>query len=97
MCKLNDKEPDKIYKGLFNVRISPDLHKKISMEALKEGISLNQYVENCLTRYTTDKQNPKREMHVNIYYKVNNVQKNNYSNINDLWSKSKCDKIFVNS
>ena len=45
MCEEIGKEPDKTYRGLFNVRIDPELHKQIAMEAVKRGISLNQFVE----------------------------------------------------
>lgn len=32
------------YSGKFNVRIPKSLHQKLSIEAEKEGVSLNQYV-----------------------------------------------------
>lgn len=51
-CKEVGKEPDKVYKGSFNVRISPALHKEISLLALKNGESLNQTVEKALKEYT---------------------------------------------
>ena len=44
MCQELGKEPDKEYKGTFNVRVSPDLHKKAVLEAEKRSISLNQFV-----------------------------------------------------
>jgi len=47
-CKELDREPQKTYKGVFNVRIDPELHKKIYKEALKAGISLNAFVQNTL-------------------------------------------------
>lgn len=40
-CKEVGKEPDKEYKGTFNVRISPELHKKLVNVAMKNGDSLN--------------------------------------------------------
>ena len=51
MCEEIGKEPDKTYRGLFNVRIDPELHKQIAMEAVKRGISLNQFVETALKEY----------------------------------------------
>ena len=48
LCKMNGKQPQKAYKGSFNIRISPDLHAKAAREALMEGISLNQYIENAV-------------------------------------------------
>jgi predicted HicB family RNase H-like nuclease len=47
-CKALHREPQKVYKGVFNVRIDPELHKKVYQEALKAGISLNAYVQQAL-------------------------------------------------
>ncbi len=51
-CKEVGKEPDKVYKGTFNVRISPELHKKAALVALKNGDSLNKTIEKALEEYT---------------------------------------------
>lgn len=51
-CKEVGKEPDKVYKGTFNVRISPELHKKAALIALKNGDSLNRTIEKALEEYT---------------------------------------------
>lgn len=48
MCKTFGKEPDKEYKGSFNVRISPDLHKSADFEARKREQSLNQFVSSAI-------------------------------------------------
>lgn len=48
MCAEIEKTPDKEFKGSFNVRISPELHKEISLQAAEEGITLNQYVLKAL-------------------------------------------------
>ena len=48
LCRLNDKEPEKMYKGSFNVRIKPELHRMIVQRALIEGKTLNQCVERCV-------------------------------------------------
>jgi predicted HicB family RNase H-like nuclease len=47
-CKELGREPQKNYKGVFNVRIDPELHKSIYKEALKAGISLNAFIQNTL-------------------------------------------------
>jgi len=49
-CKELGRSPQKTYKGVFNVRIDPNLHKKIYKEALKNGISLNAYIQKALTK-----------------------------------------------
>ena len=48
-CKATDTEPEKQCKGSFNVRIKPNLHRDLILEAKKEKISLNQLVERFLT------------------------------------------------
>ena len=50
-CKAVGKEPDKEYKGTFNVRIQPDLHKKLAVLASKTGESLNTTVERAIQMY----------------------------------------------
>lgn len=50
-CKEVGKEPDKEYKGTFNVRISPELHKKISHIAIKNEETLNATVEKAIKEY----------------------------------------------
>jgi predicted HicB family RNase H-like nuclease len=41
----------KVYKGVFNVRISPKLHKLAYQRALKNNISLNALVGKSLEKY----------------------------------------------
>ena len=48
-CEALGREPQKVYKGVFNVRIEPELHKKVYQEALKAGISLNSFVRQALS------------------------------------------------
>lgn len=50
-CAAHEKCPDKPYKGSFNVRISPELHRELDCMARGEGISMNQMVEKALETY----------------------------------------------
>ncbi|HSF56350.1 MAG TPA: type II toxin-antitoxin system HicB family antitoxin [Algoriphagus sp.] len=50
-CSEIGKKPEKSYKGTFNVRIKPELHKKVARKALRQGYSLNQFVEKALEDY----------------------------------------------
>lgn len=50
MCAYFSRSPDKEYKGNFNVRIDSELHRKASEDAIKQGITLNQYVENAIKK-----------------------------------------------
>ena len=52
-CKEIGKEPDKEYKGTFNVRISPELHKKLVIVAMKNGDTLNATVEKAIRRFVS--------------------------------------------
>lgn len=60
-CVRLGKEPDKSYKGSFNIRISPELHRKAALKAFSENISLNEFVEEAIQRnvveyYTVEKE-----------------------------------------
>ncbi len=48
MCVKEGIEPEKAYKGSFNLRISPKLHKALAIQALEENVSLNRLVERKL-------------------------------------------------
>ena len=50
-CAEIGKEPQKEYSGMFNVRIPPELHRKLSMTAQSEGVSLNKVVEQAISSY----------------------------------------------
>ena len=53
LCKEENKEPEKAYKGSFNVRISPELHQKIAIYAMEHDISLNSFVERSVEKELT--------------------------------------------
>ncbi|MEZ4529294.1 MAG: type II toxin-antitoxin system HicB family antitoxin [Desulfobacterales bacterium] len=52
-CKKIGKKPEKSFKGQFNVRINPELHKKAAEEALHKKISLDKFIENAISRELT--------------------------------------------
>jgi len=54
-CEALGREAQKVYKGVFNVRIEPELHRKVYSEALKAGVSLNSFVKQALTREVSKK------------------------------------------
>lgn len=49
-CHQLGKDPDKAYKGSFNVRVKPAIHRLISTRAQALKISLNQYIERVLEK-----------------------------------------------
>ena len=54
-CRELGREPQKTYKGVFNVRIDPRLHKRIYEEALKAGMSLNAFIQQTLSKEVLSK------------------------------------------
>ena len=48
MCRETATEPEKAYKGSFNVRVSPELHKRLVVCAMAQQKSLNSFVESAL-------------------------------------------------
>ena len=50
-CESMGKEPEKEYRGTFNVRIQPLLHKKLVVFALKNGETLNSVVGKAIENY----------------------------------------------
>lgn len=50
-CKEVGRSPEKEYKGTFNVRISPELHKRIAQCAFKDDCSLNAEVEKAIIAF----------------------------------------------
>lgn len=47
-CAEIGKQPQKEYSGLFNVRISPELHREVSVFAQAAGVTLNKAVEQAI-------------------------------------------------
>ena len=55
MCENTGKIPDKEYSGTFNVRIPPELHKKVAEEALKNESTINTIVRSALENHFSTK------------------------------------------
>ena len=50
-CLQMGKEPEKAYKGTFNVRIAPALHRKLAVYSESNGKTLNSTVEEAIRNY----------------------------------------------
>ena len=50
LCEENSRPIQKTYKGSFNIRISPELHRKAVQTSLKRGLSLNQLVHAAIEK-----------------------------------------------
>ncbi len=54
LCRKTGKNPDKEFKGSFNVRLAPELHRKAAIAAKKRRLTLNQYVTEAIYRSVED-------------------------------------------
>ena len=50
LCEMEGKVPEKAYKGSFNVRVSPELHRQAAQYAAAHQMSLNGFVESSIKR-----------------------------------------------
>lgn len=53
-CADRGEDPEKPYSGKFVVRVEPELHKNITIEARKKGKSLNVWVKDALSKALKD-------------------------------------------
>ena len=49
-CAERGEDPDKPYSGKFMVRVEPELHKRIAIEARTKGASINSLVSEALSK-----------------------------------------------
>jgi len=49
-CAELGREPEKPFKGSFNVRIAPELHERVMIAATQHGMSLNRFVAETLSQ-----------------------------------------------
>ena len=51
LCQDKSIEPDKSFKGSFNVRTGSELHRKVAIYAKEQGVNLNKVVTEALEQY----------------------------------------------
>jgi predicted HicB family RNase H-like nuclease len=49
-CEEKGISPEKPFKGSFNVRVKPTIHRLAWQKAIQQGVSLNKYIELTLER-----------------------------------------------
>ena len=54
-AEAENSEPEKAYKGSFNIRVSPELHKQAAICAMAQQVSLNTLVEDALREYVAER------------------------------------------
>lgn len=84
ICEEFNKTPDKEFKGSFNVRISPELHKKLAFRAADSGKKLNQCIVEAVENYLEERE---KDIVICIpypekIYSINNVYNDkSYNNV----------------
>lgn len=49
-CKKRKEKPEKTFSGTFNLRIPPDLHARLALQAKSLGVSLNSFIAQTLNQ-----------------------------------------------
>jgi len=65
-CEELGKEPNKTYKGSFNVRIPTDLHKAAAISAAILNVSLNDFVRIALNYALSHKEDINKDFRTDI-------------------------------
>jgi predicted HicB family RNase H-like nuclease len=47
-CREQGREPEKPFSGNILIRTSPELHRRIALEAARRHVSMNTYVQEAL-------------------------------------------------
>ena len=94
--KKSEKLLEKEYKGTFNVRIDPALHKKLANIAMKNGDTLNASVEKAISSYVYNEKRISEYLHRGKILKdlknesIYRYEGENYYNSNVVHFKQKC-------
>jgi predicted HicB family RNase H-like nuclease len=54
MCSESGREPERPLKGSFNVRIGPNLHQRVALNALTKGKTINKFITEVLEKALQD-------------------------------------------
>lgn len=49
-CREQGREPEKPFSGNIMLRTSPDLHRRVALEAARRHVSMNTYVQDILEK-----------------------------------------------
>jgi predicted HicB family RNase H-like nuclease len=55
LCREQGREPDRPFKGTFNVRTGPDLHRRVTTYASEHKTNLNSVVTKALESFLADR------------------------------------------
>ena len=62
LCQERGTEPNKPFKGVFQVRVEPDLHRAAAMTAAREKLTLNEFVRNAIHAAVAPQKSPVQVM-----------------------------------
>ncbi len=48
ICEAQGRKPEKMFKGSFNIRIKPEIHRQISIMAAEKDVNVNKFVSDIL-------------------------------------------------
>jgi predicted HicB family RNase H-like nuclease len=65
-CTQLSRKPAMPFRGQFNVRIPPDLHRSATLRAIEDGISLNDVVVRALDSYLCASSEVNHHLHLTI-------------------------------
>ena len=49
-CKERNEKPEKTFSGNLHLRMTPQLHADLAQQAIKQGISLNEFITTKLSK-----------------------------------------------
>ena len=50
LCKAKGIKPQKTYTGVLNVRLTPEIHRRAAMIAIKNGTTLNGFIKKAIEK-----------------------------------------------
>jgi predicted HicB family RNase H-like nuclease len=54
MCAEKGRQPEKPFKGTFNIRLDPSLHQRLVTHATDEGKTLNAFIKDTLEKAVSE-------------------------------------------
>jgi predicted HicB family RNase H-like nuclease len=54
LCAEEGMEPERPFRGTFNLRLGSELHKRLSVNATEQGMTLNTYVKSVLEKAVSE-------------------------------------------
>lgn len=87
LCEELERQPDRPFSGTFNIRIEPNLHRRISMVAYRHGISLNAAVAKAVREYTDSIESKKSEDHAGALITIGSLETRRSNTAEITWEK----------